>query len=201
MHTLRRADPRATLSLVQWVLASSVSAALVAIACGGNADKTGSTSAGPDPVPSGGAGGTGGGSREDGGGSPPGSGGIGGSGSGLPDARYEDPGCKPEKKIQGPRECDTVSQTGCSEGERCVPHVTYGANCESEEISTRCDIAGEGTQGDDCTFELCAGGFVCVTGGAGFVCARLCTMSIAGEECPPGLLCSPLDVDGFAVCS
>jgi hypothetical protein len=187
---------------VQWVsIVGVASAVLAAFACGGTVDRTGTSSVGPDdePLGTGGRSGSGGASS---GGAPRGSGGSGtGSVPVLPDARYDDPGCKPAKKIEGPRECDTMSQSGCGTGERCVPYVDYGEKCAAEEVGTRCEIAGEGRQGDDCTSELCAGGFVCVTGGAGFVCARLCRMSASGDECPPGLLCSPLDVDGFAVCS
>jgi hypothetical protein len=190
------------MSRVQWVSFVAVaSAVLVASACGGTVDRTGTASAGPgdDPPSTGGRSGSGGAFS---GGAPQASGGSAtGSVPGLPDARYDDPGCKPTKKVEGRRECDTVAQTGCSSGERCVPYVDYGEECEAEEVGTRCEVAGEGRQGDDCTSELCAGGFVCVTGGAGFVCARLCRMSASGDECPPGLLCSPLDVDGFSVCS
>jgi hypothetical protein len=186
---------------VQWAsIIGAACAVLAAVACGGTVDKTGTTSVGPEePFVTGGRSGSGGAFS---GGAPQGSGGSGtGSVPVLPDARYDDPGCKPSQKVEGPRECNTVTQSGCSSGERCVPYVDYGEKCEAEEVGTRCDLAGEATQGDDCTFEICASGFVCVTGGAGFVCARLCSMSASADECPPGLLCSPLDVDGFAVCS
>ena len=187
---------------VWWVsVAGGASAVALAFACGGTVDKTGTASVGPGPEPSvtGGRNGAGGASS---GGAGRGSGGNGtGSVPDLPDARFDDPGCKPSQKVEGTRECDAVSQSGCSAGERCVPYVDYGQKCEAEEIGTRCEIAGTATQGDDCSTDICAGGFVCVTGGAGFVCAKLCRMNSADEDCPPGLLCSPLDVDGFAVCS
>jgi hypothetical protein len=191
---------------VQWALlvgaGSAVLAVAAAVGCGGTVDGKGTGTIGPDddPLSSGGAVGSGGSSGGAGGAPQAGGGGTGGAPD-LPDARYVDPGCKPAEKVQGPRECDTVTQRGCASGERCVPYVTYGERCEAEEIGTRCDVAGEARQGDDCAFEACASGFVCVTGGAGFICAELCSMNADRDECPAGLLCSPLDVDGFSVCS
>jgi hypothetical protein len=205
--TLREHDRRATLADVRSVATGCVAwcawggIAMVAVACGGTVDSADTASQGPeDPIATGGRSGV----IEDGGIVPvPGTGGSTSEPDpgGLPDAHFDDPGCRPTTKTEGSRECDTTSQSGCGPGERCVPYVSYGANCESEEVGTRCDFAGSATQGQDCTFELCAAGYVCVTGGAGFSCAHLCTASGASDDCPPGLLCSPLDVDGFAVCS
>jgi hypothetical protein len=174
-------------------------AALVASACGGSVGATDTSSIGPeDPT---GTGGQGGGTSLPDGGFTPSNGGAGGFEPGLTDARYDDPGCKPTKKVEGQHECDTETQSGCQFGDRCVPYVSYGTKCEAEEVGTRCEIAGFARQGDDCSSETCAAGFVCVTGGAGFQCAELCTLKGSVDSCPPGLLCSPLDVDGFSVCS
>ena len=173
--------------------------ALAALACGGLV--------GPDHIPdmgSGAAAGTSGSggvasgadaAPEPGAGAEPGAGGSG--------TRYVDPGCPPAPKVQGPRECDPYSTTNtCGVGARCVPYVTYGDQCQSEEIGTRCAPAGTGVQGDDCANDgdSCAAGYVCASAGSGFRCARLCTLSGASDDCPPGLLCSALDVDGFFVC-
>ncbi|HVU06002.1 MAG TPA: hypothetical protein VHE30_29835 [Polyangiaceae bacterium] len=137
----------------------------------------------------------------DGGGASGAGGGIGGTG-GLPadggGTPYRDPGCPTETKQPGFVECDVAeSAATCSPGYHCVPTVTYGEKCHTEEIGTRCVPAGTATQGDDCTNADCAAGYVCVTGGTGFVCAKLC---FSQTDCPAGLLCSALDVDGYGVC-
>jgi len=175
-------------------------AVALAAACGGTVDNGTTAVSRPEdpPIATGGAptvsdGGSGGVVQ--------GSGGAQSTDPDLPDARYVDPGCKPTDKIEGVRECDAKLQTGCTFGERCVPYVTYGERCSAEIVGTRCEIAGTATQGQDCGSDLCAAGYVCVTCGAGFVCAQLCTTNGPEDDCPRGLLCSPLDVDGFSVCS
>jgi hypothetical protein len=133
-------------------------------------------------------------------------GGDGGTGArapadaGLTDARYVDPGCPSRPKVPGVNECDAYDVSSCGPGNRCSPYVSYGSGCQAEEIGTRCEVAGTGVQGDDCTSDACAPGYVCVSAGAGFECARLCKLQGGGAACPPGLLCAPLDVDGFFVC-
>lgn len=117
-----------------------------------------------------------------------------------PDAIYHDPVCSPAVKVQGSRECDVFSgQDSCGPGAKCAPYVKYAMDCQSEEIGTQCVAAGFGMQGDDCANDLCAPGFVCVSGGVGLECAQLCHDS-QFDDCPPGLLCGELDVDGFFVC-
>jgi hypothetical protein len=124
----------------------------------------------------------------------------------LPDAGdnttpYQDPGCPPETKIQGVNECQVgTPSVGCAPGDRCVPYVVYGERCRTEEVGTRCAVAGPAVQGDDCTSESCADGFVCVSAGSGFECAQICTNSGGKSNCPPGLLCMPLDVPDRFVC-
>jgi hypothetical protein len=123
--------------------------------------------------------------------------------AGLSDVRYVDPGCVPAMKIQGSRQCDpfsTTQEADCGVGERCVPYVHYADQCKTEEIGTQCAPAGAGTQGDDCSVNDCAAGYVCVTGGTGFQCAALCQFRPNGDTCRNGLLCTPLDVDGYFVC-
>jgi hypothetical protein len=100
--------------------------------------------------------------------------------------------------VQGYHECDVSASTAtCPFGYQCIPTVTYGEKCHTEEIGTRCAVAGTAAQGDDCTVADCAAGFVCVSGGTGYECAALCHVQ---SDCPPGLLCAPLDVDGYGVC-
>ncbi|HEX4340024.1 MAG TPA: hypothetical protein VH062_29150 [Polyangiaceae bacterium] len=125
------------------------------------------------------------------------------SDAGLSDVRYVDPGCPPAAKIQGPRACDPFATdvgSECAHGDRCVPYVQYADQCKTEEIGTQCQPSGTGRQGDDCAVDDCAGGFVCVTAGTGFQCAALCQLTKAGDTCTSGLICTPLDVDGFFVC-
>jgi hypothetical protein len=103
--------------------------------------------------------------------------------------------------VDGVHECDPYQVTsGCGLGEKCSPYVVYADRCQSEETGTRCVFAGTGVQGDDCSSDACAAGFVCVSAGTGLQCARLCRLSGATDDCPPGLICGPLDVEGFSAC-
>jgi hypothetical protein len=125
------------------------------------------------------------------------------SDAGLSDARYVDPGCPPAMKIQGVHACEPFAPStgsGCGPRERCVPYVQYADQCKTEEIGTQCQPAGVGTQGEDCNVDDCAAGYVCVTAGTGFQCAALCQLLPNGDTCGSGLLCTPLDVDGFFIC-
>jgi hypothetical protein len=122
--------------------------------------------------------------------------------AGLTDARYVDPGCPPPMHVQGVHECDPYAPGACGSGRKCSPYVVYADGCQSEETGTRCVISGTRVQGEDCASDssACAEGFACVSAGTGFQCARLCQLNGATDDCPPGLICSPLDVDGFYVC-
>ncbi len=114
---------------------------------------------------------------------------------------YVDPGCAQTQKTIAPYECAPYPALGaCGPGARCSPYVTYADKCQSEIIGTRCEPAGNGVQGDDCTTALCADGYECVSAGSGFACARLCVLQGDKDDCPPGLICGPLDVEGFFVC-
>jgi hypothetical protein len=171
--------------------------AAVASGCGGavNGGDTGVGSVGPGQG-AGGASGFGG----DGGPTTAGSGGVSSYPDSGSDARYKDPGCKPAVKVQGVRECDVFTeQAACGPGAKCTPYVQYAMDCQTEEIGTRCVAAGSGVQGDDCATDLCAPSFVCVSSGVGLECAQLCHNG-QFDDCPPGLLCGELDVDGFFVC-
>jgi hypothetical protein len=123
--------------------------------------------------------------------------------AGVSDVRYIDPGCPPAMKIQGVHACDPFApspEAECGSGYRCAPYVQYADQCKTEEIGTQCERAGTGQQGHDCAMDECAAGFVCVTAGTGFQCAALCQLTPNGDTCQSGLICTPLDVDGFFVC-
>lgn len=125
-----------------------------------------------------------------------GTGGAGGSG-GL---TYHDPSCPPVTSQPGAYQCDPFSLTSCGDGNRCAPYVVYADDCGTEQVGTMCTIAGPGVQGDDCTMVDCSAGYVCATGGIGFQCMKLCQPEQGSNACPPGLICSELDVSGFYVC-
>ena len=169
-----------------------------AVACGGAVD------GGPTAASGAGAGTSAGGSTSalPDGGTAAGGQPAGGADSGSPDVPYRDPSCPPAGKVQGPHVCDVgQSLAGCGPGERCVPFVTYGDKCKTETIGTECAPLGTAVQGEDCSVDAaCADGFVCVSAGNGFECAQLCTEVGGKSNCPPGLLCAPLDVDGYSVC-
>lgn len=176
-----------------------VVAGLLALGCGGTVEHGDSVATGAGARSGAGGGPTG---------VPDGGDGSGGDGTGarpavdagLGDARYVDPGCPSRPKVPGVQECEAYVPGSCGPGSRCSPYVSYGSGCQAEEIGTRCEPAGTGVQGDDCTSGECAAGYVCVSAGAGFECARLCKLQGGDARCPPGLLCAPLDVDGFFVC-
>jgi hypothetical protein len=99
-------------------------------------------------------------------------------------------------------ECDAFTQSGCASDEACQPFVAYPSGpCDFERYGTSCVAAGKGTQGDPCgNFEdSCARGYVCVKTGQGVQCIGLCSLQGAAR-CRPGLLCQPIDVEGFGGC-
>lgn len=127
--------------------------------------------------------------------------GAGGAGGTTVDSGYVDPGCPDAPAPEPVRECDPFSvPTGCSFGDACYPFVSYPSGvCEQETFGTFCLPPGTGQQGDPCSGEPCAAGFVCVVSGQGNQCVQLCPLQ--GEDgCPPGLFCVPVDVEGFGAC-
>jgi hypothetical protein len=186
---------------LHWLLFAGSLALVFSAACGGTTQNGDAVTGGGSGSP--GTAGSGGGASGNGSAFP-----FGGSsslpdGGGLPDARYTDPGCgsAPVKKVSGAHECDPFAAfSECGLGARCIPYVRYADECQTEEIGTACASSGPGVQGDDCATVDCAEGFVCVTGGSGFKCAELCRLVPKGDTCHSGLICSPLDVDGFFVC-
>jgi hypothetical protein len=71
--------------------------------------------------------------------------------------------------------------------------------CEVESFGTVCAPAGSGTQGDSCARNGCAADHICVSTGRGTRCVRLCDFA-DNNECAPGLLCLPIDIEGFGGC-
>jgi hypothetical protein len=141
----------------------------------------------------GGLGGRGGSSGRDAGagGGPGGAGGTGG---------YIDPGCPDAAPPPPVYECDPYAElSGCPIGEACYPWVYYPSGpCDFEQTGTTCYQEGWGKQGDPCSGS-CSARHICVITGHGTQCAELCKLD-GPKSCPPGLLCLPVDVQGFGVC-
>jgi hypothetical protein len=140
--------------------------------------------------------------------------GGGGRDAGRPDARdsgrdardatndyREDLNCPPQPDAPPIRECDPFAPaTGCPLGEACYPFVDYPTGpCDREEYGTRCATEGSGRQGDACELGRCSGGFICVVTGQGDQCIELCLRE-GPRTCPEGLVCQPVDVEGFGGC-
>lgn len=120
-----------------------------------------------------------------------------------PPAPFDDPGCPPPRELPDILECDPLAApTGCPEGESCFPFVSYPRGpCGVERFGTLCEPAGAGTQGDSCARERCAAEHICVSTGRGTQCVRLCSIGDgAPDMCAPGLLCLPIDIEGFGGC-
>jgi len=138
-----------------------------------------------------------------------GGGGSGGQTSQMPPVEpsepppFEEPGCPPITSPPPVRECDPLEQvSGCPDGQSCFPFVDYPSGpCEVERFGTFCALSGSGTQGDSCAAEPCAAEHICVSTGRGTQCARLCALSDDSRDvCAPGLLCLPIDIEGFGGC-
>ncbi|MEO8177473.1 MAG: hypothetical protein ABI895_01445 [Deltaproteobacteria bacterium] len=87
-------------------------------------------------------------------------------------------------------------------GQSCFPFVRYPTGpCEVEQYGTTCLPSGPGTQGAPCAREGCAAEHICISTGRGTQCARLCSFAEgAANVCAPGLLCLPIDIEGFGGC-
>lgn len=114
---------------------------------------------------------------------------------------FEEQECPEQVQRIESSECDPLGgQNQCGFDEGCYPYVQYpNSRCEPETFGTRCDVSGPGMQGDPCTGQRCAHGFLCVVTGRGTECASLCRMP-GPNTCPDGLICGSLDIDGFGVC-
>ena len=118
-----------------------------------------------------------------------------------PGEPFFDPGCPEVPGAVEDRECDPLGvPTGCGDGLACFPYVDYPNDpCAPERFGSRCDVEGVGMQGDECSLQGCAGGFLCVATGQGTQCAKLCELPSSGQ-CPPGLVCGSVDIEGYGVC-
>jgi hypothetical protein len=151
---------------------------------------------------------------------PDGGGGSGGEGGGDPttgaagnkpdsgkDAfdEYIDPGCPDAGPPIEDFQCDPYNQGNldCAPGEGCFIYVEYPPDdetCGQEIYGSFCAIPGTGMQGDDCGgASQCAGGHVCVVTGSGTQCVKLCPL-VGNDGCSAGLVCEPIDVEGFGGC-
>jgi hypothetical protein len=116
---------------------------------------------------------------------------------------FEEPGCPPRDEEPIMMDCDPFAATAqCEEGMSCFPFVSYPSGpCEVERFGAMCLPAGSGTQGDSCSRERCAADHICVSTGRGTQCALLCALtSGSANVCAPGLLCMPIDIEGFGGC-
>lgn len=125
----------------------------------------------------------------------------GGGKDALPD--YVDPGC-PEVEPPVPvYDCDPYAQGNgdCAPSEGCYIYVLYPSEpCGLESYGSLCNPAGPGAQGDECWGgQDCGGGYSCVVSGAGNQCVQLCKLE-GQSGCPAGLVCEPIDVEGFGGC-
>ena len=119
----------------------------------------------------------------------------------LPD--YVDPGCPDAAPPPTMFTCDPYNQNSgdCPVGQGCFIYVKYPTQpCQQEVYGASCAPQGVGHQGDECAnAQQCAGGFVCVVSGSGDQCVQLCPL-MGAESCPSGLVCEPIDVEGFGGC-
>jgi hypothetical protein len=119
----------------------------------------------------------------------------------LPD--YVDPGCPDAGPPITEFMCDPYHQFNgdCPGGQGCYIFVQYPAEpCGQEVYGAACADTGPGQQGDPCGGgQDCGGGYVCVVSGSGNQCVKLCNLK-GDSGCPAGLVCEPIDVEGFGGC-
>jgi len=99
--------------------------------------------------------------------------------------------------------CDPYDQDNgdCVIGEACYIFVEYPSEpCGQEIFGTFCLPEGPGGQGEPCGGPMeCQAGFLCVVGDSGTQCVQFCPLEGA-SNCPGGLVCEPIDVEGFGGC-
>jgi hypothetical protein len=178
------------LGTLSFALSASVGGALAA-GCGPSVETL--------PSGTGGGGGTGGFSTSTGTGA--GTGAFDAGKDALPD--YVDPGCPDAGPAIQMYECDPYNQFNgdCMPGEGCYIFVQYPSEpCGQETYGAFCQPTGPGQQSAPCSgAQDCGAGFVCVVSGSGDQCVELCQLS-GSTGCPDGLVCEPIDVEGFGGC-
>lgn len=116
---------------------------------------------------------------------------------------FVDPGCPNAPPPLEDFACNPYSQGNgdCPPGQGCYIYVDYPDEpCGQEVYGAFCIPVGPGGQGDQCFgAQDCGGGFVCVVTGSGTQCVKLCPLK-GNDDCPPGLVCEPIDVEGFGGC-
>jgi len=130
----------------------------------------------------------------------------GGTGGGNPfDAQpdYVDPGCPDAGPPLTQFMCDPYHQHNgnCPGNEGCYIFSTPPQTpCGQEVYGATCLAQGSGVQGSPCGgSKACSAGFTCVVSGSGDQCVQLCAL-MGGTGCPAGLVCEPIDVQGFGGC-
>lgn len=118
---------------------------------------------------------------------------------------YVDPGCPDAEPPPPIAECDPfASPTGCEAGLACYPFVERpgGDGCDFERFGAICMPPGQVQAGERCgaSYGWCDAGLLCVVGAlSGARCLQLCD-PFGPETCSGGLVCSPVDVEGYGVC-
>ncbi len=116
---------------------------------------------------------------------------------------FTDIECPPPPPAEASLACDAFNEpSGCAEGFACFPTVIYPTGpCEVERFGTVCAPAGEGRHGEQCETQRCSANHVCVSTGRGTFCVQMCGFEEPGAtRCPAGLLCQPIDIEGFGGC-
>lgn len=116
---------------------------------------------------------------------------------------YVDPGCPNKPPPIYDLQCDPYVQGNgdCFFDEGCYIYVEYPPDpCGQEIYGAVCVPAGTGQQGDPCGGpQSCGPGLACVITGSGTQCVTLCPLEGA-DNCPQGMVCEPIDVEGFGGC-
>lgn len=123
------------------------------------------------------------------------------TGAGL-DA-YVEPPCTDEPPPLEDYACDPYDQGNgdCAPGDGCYIFVEYpGTPCGQETFGSLCLAEGIGGQGDACGGPFdCQAGLVCVVADSGTQCVQYCPLE-GDSGCTDGLVCEPIDVEGFGGC-
>ncbi len=118
---------------------------------------------------------------------------------------YMDPGCPDAEAPPPVYECDPLAEdSGCEPGLACYPFIDRpgGGGCDFEQYGAVCVAPGAVHAGERCgqDFGWCAAGLLCVVGALpGARCLELCD-PYGPDTCMGGLVCAPVDIEGYGVC-